>query len=124
MDQEDVIKIFRDLPMVTKMKIRRAKPLPQGRKQSSSDTSGPVDPPNAPEDASGVGEDPQDEHKSSGSAESNGRRRKNSGVPEGFTKITVTVRKSPQASLGLSLVPSLSKLKGFFQVYTAPRPSS
>ena len=37
-------------------------------------------------------------------------------IPNGFRKITVHIRKPTNSSLGLSLVPSHGKLKGYFQV--------
>lgn len=37
-------------------------------------------------------------------------------IPSGYRKITVEVQKAPNSTLGLSLVPSYGKLKGYFQV--------
>ena len=37
-------------------------------------------------------------------------------IPTGYKKMTISVEKSPNSTLGISLVPSYGKLKGFFQV--------
>ena len=37
-------------------------------------------------------------------------------VPTGYKKMTISIEKSPNSTLGISLVPSYGKLKGFFQV--------
>lgn len=37
-------------------------------------------------------------------------------IPSGYRKMTVEIQKSPNSTLGLSLVPSYGKLKGYFQV--------
>ena len=37
-------------------------------------------------------------------------------IPTGYKKITISIEKSPNSTLGISLVPSYGKLKGFFQV--------
>ena len=37
-------------------------------------------------------------------------------IPSGYRKMTVEIQKPPNSTLGLSLVPSYGKLKGFFQV--------
>lgn len=37
-------------------------------------------------------------------------------IPTGYEKITISIEKSPNSTLGISLVPSYGKLKGFFQV--------
>ena len=37
-------------------------------------------------------------------------------IPSGYRKLTVKIRKAPNSTLGLSLVPSYGKLKGYFQV--------
>lgn len=37
-------------------------------------------------------------------------------IPSGYRKLTVEIKKAPNSTLGLSLVPSYGKLKGYFQV--------
>ena len=37
-------------------------------------------------------------------------------IPTGYRKMTVSIKKSANATLGISLVPSYGKLKGYFQV--------
>ena len=37
-------------------------------------------------------------------------------IPSGYGKMTVEIKKAPSSTLGLSLVPSYGKLKGYFQV--------
>ena len=37
-------------------------------------------------------------------------------IPSGYRKMTVEIQKAPNSTLGLSLVPSYGKLKGYFQV--------
>lgn len=37
-------------------------------------------------------------------------------IPSGFRKITVSIKKGSNSTLGISLVPSYGKLKGYFQV--------
>ena len=37
-------------------------------------------------------------------------------IPSGFRKITVSIKKGGNSTLGISLVPSYGKLKGYFQV--------
>ena len=37
-------------------------------------------------------------------------------IPTGYRKVTISIKKSPNSTLGISLVPSYGKLKGFFQV--------
>ena len=37
-------------------------------------------------------------------------------IPTGYGKMTVEIQKAPNSTLGLSLVPSYGKLKGYFQV--------
>ena len=37
-------------------------------------------------------------------------------IPTGYKKMTISIEKSPNSTLGISLVPSYGKLKGFFQV--------
>lgn len=37
-------------------------------------------------------------------------------IPSGYRKLTVEIKKPPNSTLGLSLVPSYGKLKGYFQV--------
>ena len=37
-------------------------------------------------------------------------------IPTGYRKMTVSIKKSADATLGISLVPSYGKLKGYFQV--------
>ena len=37
-------------------------------------------------------------------------------IPSGYRKLTVKIQKAPNTTLGLSLVPSYGKLKGYFQV--------
>ncbi|XP_048583633.1 uncharacterized protein LOC5517610 isoform X2 [Nematostella vectensis] len=93
MDQEDVIKIFRDLPVTTIMKVNRAKQATPIRGGNPAMLEGAED---------------TFEHKES--------ENKADAVPEGFTKMTVEIEKQSMASLGVSLVPSFGKLKGYFQV--------
>lgn len=213
MNQEDVIKIFRDLPSSTQMKIRRSKLVPQeqGSKQQANKrkeslektpTQDPVPLPKPPENrrrsslrgkvqhvkqeeepSSSVKteEIPSSEHRKAeketdsrvqGSASKeiyqNGGRvtgkaqektdtfsgaqttpetksrednnailndvETNKGrsntksdkikdelgenliIPSGYGKMTVEIKKVPTSTLGLSLVPSYGKLKGYFQV--------
>lgn len=37
-------------------------------------------------------------------------------IPTGYKKMTISLEKSPNSTLGISLVPSYGRLKGFFQV--------
>lgn len=39
-------------------------------------------------------------------------------IPSGYRKMTITISKGTNSTLGLSLVPSYGNLKGFFQVIT------
>lgn len=211
MNQEDVIKIFRDLPSSTQMKIRRSKMVPQrqGSKQQvnkrkesveKTPTQDPVPLPKPPENrrrsslrgkvhvkqevepTSSVTTEriSSSEHRkaeeetdsraqgpaSRGIYQSGGRVKEktekiiNSGgtkiapetksteetkqipndsetskvlsntksdkikdelgdnliIPSGYRKMTVEIQKAPNSTLGLSLVPSYGKLKGYFQV--------
>ena len=213
MDQEDVIKIFRDLPSSTQMKIRRSKVAPQ-RKDSQQETSkrkgsvektptqDPVPLPKPPEnkrrssqrgkvqpakqevqpssalktegspssehekdkegndsrlqgsvsneihqnrsraaekaeertDASSIAQTISEskstkrtkpivnemkttkEHNNTKSDRLKDELGDNLIIPSGYRKLTVDIRKPPNSTLGLSLVPSYGKLKGYFQV--------
>ena len=212
MDQEDVIKIFRDLPSSTQMKIRRSKVAPQ-KKDSQQETSkrkesvektptqDPVPLPKPPENrrrssqrgkvqpvkqevqpssglkTEGIPSDHQKDKEGNDSrvqgsvskeihqngsraaekaeertdassiaqtiSESKSTKRTkpianemkttkeqnstksdrlkdelgdNLIIPSGYRKLTVDIRKPPNSTLGLSLVPSYGKLKGYFQV--------
>jgi len=194
MNQEDVIKIFRDLPSATEMKIRRSKiaPQEQGSKQQQDKgkdsvekppSQDPMPLPKPPENrrrsslrgkvhvkqevgaTSSVKTEglPSSEHRKA--EEENDSRdqgpaskdiyQNGSGVkektedktektvketepvlndikkksdeiidelgdnliiPSGYRKLTVKIQKAPNSTLGLSLVPSYGKLKGYFQV--------
>lgn len=211
MNQEDVIKIFRDLPSSTQMKIRRSKMAPQGqgskqqvnkRKESVEKTPSqdPVALPKPPEnkrrsslrgkvhvkqevkppsslktegisssehrkaeeetDSRAQGPASMGIYQSGGRAKEKTEKTVNSGgakaapetksteeskpipndietnkgksntksdkvkdelgdnliIPSGYRKMTVEIQKPPNSTLGLSLVPSYGKLKGFFQV--------
>ena len=216
MNQEDVIKIFRDLPSSTQMKIRRSKMAPkeQGPKQQETKRKEPVDkappqdpvplpkPPeskrrsslrgkvhyirqevepllsvktegilsseqrNAEEEPDardqgpaskeiyqdGIGVEENSEEKIEKTVNSVGAKSSpdvrpteetkpilddmetNKGrsntksdkvkdelgdnliIPSGYRKMTVEIQKAPNSTLGLSLVPSYGKLKGYFQV--------
>lgn len=119
MDQEDVIKIFRDLPAVTQMKIRRATVLPD-EIRAEQNAEAPMDSTlqhgteRSPKSSAGHEEMKGSETEKDATPQ--GKRGGKNTLPEGFTEMTVTLEKPPRASLGLSLVPSFGKLKGFFQV--------
>lgn len=95
MDQEDVIKIFRDLPVTTVLKVKRAKT----RDELAA----------------------AEEHQKLSTPESKERNDENIPgyeleVPEGFKKVTMVIDKPSTASLGLSLVPGHGNMKGYFEV--------
>jgi len=87
MDQEDVIKIFRDLPVTTVLKVKRAK--------LKKDVNSQHDKKNKNDVTSTVSD---------------------KDIPVGFSVVTMVIDKPATASLGLSLVPSHGKMKGYFQV--------
>ncbi|KAK3732220.1 hypothetical protein QZH41_015309, partial [Actinostola sp. cb2023] len=87
MDQEDVIKIFRDLPVTTVLKVKRAK--------LKKDVNSQHDKKNKNDVTSAVSD---------------------KDIPAGFRLVTMVIDKPATASLGLSLVPCHGKMKGYFQI--------
>lgn len=96
MDQEDVIKIFRDLPVTTVLKVKRAKTrdeLAAAEEHQKLNT-------------------PENKERNSGNTVEGELK-----IPEGFSKVTMVIEKPNTASLGLSLIPChAGNMKGYFEV--------
>lgn len=120
LDQNDVIKILKDIPSVTLLQVLRAEQKLETKtrfgdktKQISRSLTSLTR-----EETEGEGVNGSKFHsyyenvKSKKEATSS----EYEDVPDGYAKLVITLSKPANASLGLSLIPSSGRLKGYFQV--------